>query len=107
MTARFNPSYEGIGQLLRASFIEDEMRRRALRVQALAEATAPDYSPYGVGYKYEFETTSGVKESKKGTRRAYGRVTNHSGHAIWVEYGGQNTPAHRTLGKALRAAGDD
>lgn len=103
----FKPSYEGIGELLRSDFLQAEMKRRALKVQAFAEATAPDHVPYGVGYKYEFETTSGVKTSKKDTRRAFGRVTNHSDHAIWVEYGGQHTPAHRTLGKALRAAGDD
>jgi hypothetical protein len=103
---RYDASYEGIGELLRADFIQAEMRRRAEKVMALAEATAPDYTPYGVGYKYEFEVTSGIKTSKAGTKRAYGRVTNHSDHAIWVEYGGQNTPAHRTLGRALRAAGD-
>jgi len=102
----YRPSYRGIGDLLTSEFLQAEMRRRAEKVKAEAEATAPDAPPYGEGYKYEFEVTSGVKESSRGTRRAYGRVTNHSEHAIWVEFGGHNTPAHRTLGRALSAAKD-
>lgn len=102
----FRPSYRGIGDLLTADFMQAEMVRRAEKVKALAESTAPDAAPLGVGYKYEFRVTGGIKESKKGTKRAVGRVTNDSEHAMWVEFGGQNTPAHRTLGRALRAAGD-
>lgn len=104
--SRFTASYEGIGELLRSEAMQAEMHRRAEKVKALAEATAPDAPPYGEGYKYEFRVVSGVKTSSEGTRRAFGRVVNDSRHAIWVEYGGQNTPAHRTLGRALRAAGD-
>jgi len=102
----YRPSYKGIGQLLTAEFLQAEMLRRAKKGEAHAEAIAPDYSPYGVGYKYEFEVTGGVKESKKGTKRAFGRLANKSDHAIWVEFGGENTPAHRVLGKSLTAMGD-
>lgn len=102
----YRPSYKGIGELLTAEFLQAEMLRRAEKVKAQAQATAPDYTPYGEGYKYDFEVTGGVKVSKKGTKRAVGTVTNNSEHAIWVEFGGQNTPAHRTLGRALDAAGD-
>jgi hypothetical protein len=102
----YRPSYEGIGELLTAEFMQAEMLRRAEKGKANAEAIAPDATPYGVGYKYEFEVTSGVKSSAEGHRRAFGRVTNNSDHAIWVEYGGQNTPAHRVLGKSLTAMGD-
>ena len=102
----YNPSYKGIGDLLTAEFMQAEMLRRAEKVKAEAQATAPDAPPYGEGYKYEFKVEGGIKESKKGTKRAVGRVTNDSEHAIWVEYGGQQTPAHRTLGRALNAAKD-
>lgn len=102
----YKPSYAGLGELLRAEFLQAEMARRAEKVKELAEATAPDYEPLGVGYKYEFRVMWGVKTSSKGTRRAFGRVVNDSEHALYVEYGGQNTPAHRTLGRALRAAKD-
>lgn len=101
----YRPSYRGIGDLLTSDFLQAEMLRRAEKVEKAAEALAPDAPPYGVGYKYEFEVTGGIKESKKGTKRAYGRVTNRSEHAMWVEFGGQNTPKHRVLGKALDAAG--
>lgn len=102
----YKPSYRGIGELLTSEFMQAEMLRRAEKVKAAAEAIAPDAPPYGVGYKYEFKVEGGIKESKKGTKRAVGRVTNDSEHAIWVEYGGQQTPAHRTLGRALNAAKD-
>jgi len=101
----FNASYKGLGELLVAEFIRAEMVRRAEKVKARAEATAPDYTPFGEGYKYEFEVVAGTKRSKKGTRRAVATVRNRSHHALWVEMGGQNTPKHRTLGKALSEAG--
>lgn len=102
----FRGSYKGIGELLCAPFIEAEMLRRAEKVKATAEAIAPDAVPLGVGYKYEFKVESGVRARKGGRhRRAYARVSNSSLHAIYVEYGGGNTPKHRTLGRALDAAG--
>jgi bacteriophage HK97-gp10 putative tail-component len=101
----FNASYKGIGELLVADFIRAEMVRRAGKVLVRARATAPDYEPLGVGYVDEFELTSGTKVSKKGTRRAVATVRNGSKHALYVEFGGQNTPAHRTLGRALSEAG--
>lgn len=104
--SEYKPYYKGIGEMLCADFMIADMLRRAKNVEGVAHATAPDAPPYGVGYKYDFEVSSGVKTSAKGTKRAYGRVTNTSDHAVFVEYGGQNTPAHRTLGRALRAAGD-
>jgi len=104
---RFNASYKGIGDMLTSKMMQAAMLKKAEKVKLRAEATAPDYKPKGVGYKFEFEVSSGVKTSKKGTRRAYGRVTNNSPHARWVEYGGKNTPRHRTLGRALDAVGDD
>ena len=104
--SEYKPSYDGIGRLLTSDFLQAEMLRRAEAVKALAESTAPDAPPLGVGYKEDFEVTGGIKTSKKGTKRAVGTVTNTSDHAVFVEYGGQNTPAHRTLGRALNAAKD-
>jgi hypothetical protein len=104
--SEFRPSFKGIGEMLTAEFMQAEMLRRAEQVKVRAQATAPDAPPIGVGYKEDFEVTSGVKTSKKGTRRAYGRVTNNSDHARAVEYGFGDTPRHRTLGKALDAAKD-
>lgn len=97
----FKASKAGIGEMLRAPWMQAEMKARAEKVKALAESIAPVDTGE---YKSKFEVESGVKESSKGTRRAYGRVKNTAGHAIDVEYGGEHTPAHRTLGKALDAA---
>lgn len=97
--------YDGVGEMLRAPWMQAEMKARAEKVKARAIATAPDAPLVGEGYKFEFRVESGVKENSKGTRRAYGRVVNGSDHAIYVEYGGGRTShAHRTLGKALDAA---
>ncbi len=101
----FNASYKGIGELLVSEMVRAEMVRRAEKVLALAKATAPDATPQGVGYVASFELEAGTKVSKKGTRRALARVKNTSPHAIYVEFGGHNLDAHRTLGKALREAG--
>lgn len=100
----FNASYEGLGELLQAEFVRAELVRRAEKVKAAAEAIAPDAPPYGVGYKYEFEVSSGTQHHL--TTRAFARVSNHSRHALFVEFGGQSTPKHRTLGRALDAAKD-
>lgn len=104
MAGKFKPNYKGMGDMLTSKSMQLALKARAEKVATRARATAPDYDPKGVGYKYEFEVSSGVKTSSKGTRRAYGRVTNTSEHARWVEYGGKSTPRHRTLGKALDAA---
>lgn len=103
--SQFKASYKGIGELLVAPFIREEMARRGAKVLARAQATAPDAEPLGVGYRNDFELEVGTKESKRGTRRALARVRNKSDHALWVEMGGRNTPKHRTLGRALGEAG--
>ena len=77
------------------------MRKLAAKVLARAISTAPDATPYGTGYVTSFELESGVRDGK--TPRAYGQVKNTADHAVFVEFGGKNTPRHRTLGKALDA----
>lgn len=95
----FEPSYRGIGDLLRSPQMQAEMLRRAEKIKGRAEAT----SPVETGeYAASWETSSGIKYAK--TSRAYARVTNTSDHAIAVEFGWKNTPRYRTLGKAIDAA---
>lgn len=104
MASRYKHNYKAFDlEVLCAGFMVEEMRSRAERVKDAAEATAPDATPLGVGYKYQFSVSSGIQTHK--TTRAFGRVTNDSPHAIFVEFGGKETPAHRTLGRALDAAG--
>lgn len=82
--SRFNASYTGIGELLKAPFIEADMRARAERVMAAAIAAAPTdpTSDHPGRYKASFSVSSGLRQD-----RAYGRVTNDAPEAVWVEYG--------------------
>jgi hypothetical protein len=104
--AGYEASYTGIGEMLVAPFMVAEMRRRAEKVKAAAEAAAPvdEGGTHPGRYKASFHVDSGVREGK--TRRAYGEVTNDSPEAFYVEYGTKKTPRHRTLGTALDAAKD-
>lgn len=99
---RFRASYRGIGRMIRSPEMRAEMRRRAEKVKAAAEATAPVDSGE---YKASFKVTSGARGGFR-KDRAYGRVTNTAPHAFYVEYGTSSTRAHHTLRRALRAAGD-
>ena len=99
---RFRASYSGIGKMIRSPQMQAEMRRRAEKVKAAAEVAAPVESG---DYKSSFQVTSGARGGVR-KDRAYGRVTNTSPHAFYVEYGTSKNPAHHTLRQALRAAGD-
>jgi len=106
MVQDFKLYYTPFGDhVLRAEWMKAEMLRRAEAVKALAESIAPDYPPLGVGYKESFEVDVDVRATGRGGRRACATVKNTSDHAGIVEFGGKETPAHRTLGKALGAAG--
>lgn len=98
----FTPNHQGIGRMLVSGFMAAECRRRAEAVLAVAQATAPEESGE---YKASIDIESGV-HVLAGNPRAFSRVRAGSDHSIYVEYGGGNTPKHRTLGKALSAAGD-
>lgn len=106
MGARFNGSYDGVGEMLCSAAMQAEMRRRAEKMLAAAVADAP-YDPTdkdGDHYRDHFSVESGVRQGK--TRRAYGRVTNDHVAALSIEFGTSDTPAHHTLTRALDAAKD-
>jgi len=104
--ARFDADYGGIGDMLCSPEMQADMRARAERVAARAQATAPydADSKDGTHYRDAFSVESGVTAGK--SRRAYGSVTNDDGAAFQIEHGTKKTPKHRTLGKALDAAKD-
>jgi hypothetical protein len=95
----FRLDVAGFGEFLCGPAMQAEMRRRAEKVKARAEATAPvDRNSRHAGrYKRSFRVVSGVREGK--TRRAFGRVVNDAPEATLVEYGSRNNPRHRTLGR--------
>lgn len=114
MASYYEHNYDAFGdQVLRAEFMQNVMRARAVAVMAEAMAIAPVGDPdngwYDDGhepgeYLDSFEVSSGVRATGS-TSRAYGRVTNTSGHALAVEYGYGKVPRYRVLGKSLHVAG--
>jgi hypothetical protein len=100
--ATFRASYSGIGEMLRSPEVEAEMVRRAEKVKAQAEATAPvDSGEYASNFEVSSSKRGGSKKD-----RASATISNGVDHAFAVEYGASHTPRYRTLGRALDAAKD-
>jgi hypothetical protein len=97
----FRPDYDGIGDMLRAPFMVAEMRRRAEAGLQVAVAVAPRATGE---YVASLGVRSGITQGRR-TRRAFGRLESTDDKALNLEYGTENTPAFRTLGKALDAMG--
>lgn len=95
----YRKDYRGVGEMLRAPWMVAEMHRRASLVAERARVTAPRQSGR---YAEGFEVSSGVRTGR--SPRAFGRVTNQTPYARHVEFGTEDTAAHRTLRRALDAA---
>lgn len=87
MAARFNASYEGIGEMLRSEYMQAAMRKRAENGLEYAVAVAPvdETGDHPGRYKESFSVESGVREGK--TSRAFGRLVNSAPEAPYVEHG--------------------
>lgn len=120
----FKARYAGIGELLRADFIEADMLKRAELVAALAEAIAhvDPTSDHPGRYKESFSvssSTAGRRETRQAvsgpllpgqtrnslggdlihgarSRRARATVSNSAPEAIWNEYGRRAYTTTRT-----------
>jgi hypothetical protein len=102
----FRGYYKGIGEMLTMPGMEAGMHRKAEKVMAEAEATAPVGRGRHPGrYRDSFSVSSGIRGSGR-DRRAFGRVTNDAPEALFVEYGSIHNDRYRTLGRALDAATD-
>lgn len=96
----FKANYEGIGAMLRSEHMAARMLARAEKVKARAEATAPRSGdtrdkPYAERFK---------ASTRHRADRVVGVVSNDHPASIQIELGTENTPKHRTLGRALDAA---
>jgi hypothetical protein len=111
----FNPSYEGLGQLLRSEEMKAEMLRRAEKVAEMARTIAPvgpESDPHRGDYKAAIKASADVRRTQA-TERAEGRVEVDVPWAIFVEYGtlqgsatSKGSPAQHILGRSLDAAKD-
>ena len=108
MGIRYNHYYEAFGRIVLCEMMLPEVLKRAERVKARAEATAPydAKSKDGTHYRDSFKAEAFIGPTGRGGIRAIGRVSNSDDAALFVEYGTKNNPRHRTLGNALDAAGD-
>lgn len=89
--------------VLNASWMEAAMRSRAERVMTKAIAIAPVDQTAQDHYRDHFSVDSGIHGGLN-EDRAYGRVVNDHPNARLLEFGTEDTPRFRTLGKALDAA---
>jgi hypothetical protein len=103
----YHHDYAAFGRIvLNGDFMVAEMLVRGERVLARAEATAPfdiedkDGTHYRDCFVLKAGTHGGIHHD-----RAYAEVSNTDmPTALFVEYGNENTPRHRTLGNALDGA---
>jgi hypothetical protein len=100
--SRFDASYDGIGEMLRSDFIGAALFTRGEAVRGTAEATAP-YDPRN---ETHFRDAFHVAEPEVQFDRVVVSVYNDDDAAGPIELGTRDTPAHRTLTKALDAAGN-
>ncbi len=103
MAARFRANQAGIEAMAATPAMERAMGVFAEKVRIVAETDPPiDTGQYGYdvntppGEEGGFEVTTGVENG-----RAYGRVTNNTPHAAYLEFGTRDMDAQRPLGKAL------
>jgi len=110
MTARFDPSYAGLGELLVSPEMQEAMKSRAEKIADVARATSP-VGPLSdkerTRYRDAWEVDSGIQDGK--TRRAYGEVKNETPYSAAIEYGngrtrGKTIEPHFTLTRAIDAA---
>lgn len=99
----YRHNYKAFGtEVLNADFMVALMLEHAGRIQVAFVATAPDATPYGVGFKYSTEVSAG-KHGGLHKDRAYGAVTSTDPDAVYIEFGTAHSPAHRTLTRAMEA----
>ena len=96
----FRPNYKGVGDMLKSKHMAARMLKRAEKVKARAETTAPrSGDTRDTPYADRFEASTRMRAD-----RVVGVVSNDHPAALHIELGTRDTPKHRTLGKALSAA---
>lgn len=102
MGSTFNAYYDGIGEMLRAEYMQADMDRRAELGKEFAEAAAPYDATDSDGdhYRDHFHVEHGERKD-----RASARLVNDHKAAFQIEVGTSDTPAHRTLTRALDVMG--
>lgn len=94
--ARVEPSYQGIGDVMRSPGVRRAVTRAADRIadeaQRIARAEAYDTGDYADSIHVEVDSSG---------RRPRARVVASDYKALWIEFGTVDTPKVRTLGRAV------
>jgi hypothetical protein len=103
VTARFNPDHAGVGEMLRADFMQNAMRMVADQILVRAEAIAPVGHPPGDKHPGRYKASFHVRVHARGGAthdRAEAVVYNDSPEALYVEYASYGQEPYRVLARA-------
>jgi hypothetical protein len=106
MAATFTTNYRGVGDMLCAPWMLAHMLARAERVAEVAKATAPvdETGPHPGRYRDSIGARGFIRGGA--SRRAVGRAEATAPESLLVEFVVPRGNPHRTLGRALDAAGN-
>ena len=101
MAVTYRPDHAGIGEMLRADFMEGTMVVYAEGIKAFAEAISPvdETGPHPGRYKASFH----IRHHNRGgatNDRAEAIVYNDAPEALYVEYGHHGREPYRVLARA-------
>jgi HK97 gp10 family phage protein len=102
-------SYTGIGEMLRSPEMEKEMLRRAEKVKAEAERSAPVGDPRRDTHSGRYKASFHIDTTRRGgvrSDRAAAYISNDSPEAVFVEFGTSRQVGRHILRNALNAARD-
>lgn len=100
MTSKFTPDHGGVGEMLRAPFMQDAMRMHAEAIKVRAEAIAPVGHPPDSPYPGRYKASFHVRVRARGgatNDRAEAVVYNDSPEALYVEYANWGNEPYRVL----------
>lgn len=100
MTATFTPNHSGVGEMLRADFMQEAMRLNAEEIRVKAEAIAPVGHPPDSKHPGRYKASFHVRVHARGgatNDRAEAVVYNDSPEALYVEYANWGAEPYRVL----------
>lgn len=94
---RYSPNIAGVNRIMNGPEMVALLRKRAEAGMAFAESIAPRRTgAYSASFQVDTSTHAGPNHD-----RAEARLVNTSDHAVYVEHGGQGTPAYKVLARTV------
>lgn len=108
MSATYNPDHVGIGQMLRADFMQEAMRLRAEEIKVRAEILAPVGTERKDTHPGRYKASFHIRVTDRGGAthdRAEAVLYNDAPEAIFVEFGHHGREPYRTIARAAFQGG--